>query len=423
MKKVSNKVSVVTLPLKTEPWQTDKLNRIFESCRCIYNAMLSRLMKEYRKLKRDPRYIEYSERIRDCYNDTDPARRSSSECRLAIDERNRLFKEYGFTAFDFTNLGTECYDHYKEIVPSIVKNRSITKPLWGAFSDMFYKNGKQVRYKKTGDWNSIASDGKSGLRLVDREDRTLRQGTLTEPMWLYVGTREGKPMRIPVVIPEKDDWKGKMVCRPIRVIRVIRKKVRGADKYFLQLTVEGETESKTNSRGEEKHPRGTGKVGVYIEPRSVTAANGNEVKTFWLNRAVTFPRQKRELMRFLESSKRATNPENYNPDGTIKTKKQRKAPLTWNYSNHYKAARAKLADLYRVEAENRRLERQKIANELMQYGNEFIVNEGPAPGLLIQLLKQKAESEGRGSVRTVSIGKVEKVGNYKERQAKELYYK
>lgn len=415
------KVSVVTLPLKTEPWQADRLGRIMESCRSIYNSMLGILLKRYRRMRNDPRYRRCNDIIRACYESGDMKSRKSDEYRAAVDERNRIFKEYGFTEFDFTNLGTEIYGHYKENVSSMMKNRSVAKPLWNAFSDFFYKNGKQVHFKKKDEWNSVSTDGKSGLRLVNRDNKTLLTGTAAEPMWLYVGTRSGKSMQIPVILPEKDEWKREMVCRPIRVVRVIRKKVRGTDKYYLQLTVEGGSAPKLDRQGVEKHPIGQGKVGVYIDSGSVTIATQTETRTFPLNTGnEDLEKEKAELMRFLEASRRASNPENFYPSGAIRRRSRqqgKKAARTWNYSNHYKAARAKLADLYRVEAENRRLERTRIANEILGYGNEFTIN---APGLLTQLLKQKAEDGGKGSVRVVSLEETDKTGDYRERFARKL---
>lgn len=69
----------------------------------------------------------------------------------------------------------------------------------------------------------------------------------------------------------------------------------------------------------------------------------------------------------MDRSRRATNPQNYNDNGTIK-----KGKKTWNYSNHYKKLKAKHAELCRINATNRRLAINEDVNHLRSIGDVFI---------------------------------------------------
>lgn len=54
-----NKImSVVTVPLITEKWQEDVLQKRFELCRKIYNNMLHYEIKQLNKALHDKRYVE-----------------------------------------------------------------------------------------------------------------------------------------------------------------------------------------------------------------------------------------------------------------------------------------------------------------------------------------------------------------------------
>ena len=87
-----------------------------------------------------------------------------------------------------------------------------------------------------------------------------------------------------------------------------------------------------------------------------------------------------EIQRYMDNSRRAMNPDNYNNDGTIKKGiviDGKKRKLHWNESNGYKRAKLEMKNLLRKEAENRSLERHIIANEILSYGNVFAVNDYP----------------------------------------------
>ena len=83
-------------------------------------------------------------------------------------------------------------------------------------------------------------------------------------------------------------------------------------------------------------------------------------------------------LRAMDRSRRATNPKYYNPDGTIKRLKRQhgqKQRREWKYSKRYYRLRAKLRNLCRKLADIRKMEHNILANELLAYGNEFVVED------------------------------------------------
>ncbi len=82
------------------------------------------------------------------------------------------------------------------------------------------------------------------------------------------------------------------------------------------------------------------------------------------------------IQRAMDRSRRATNPEYFNSNGTIKRLKRtngRKQIRKWRYSNHYFRLRYKLRDMHRKLATVRKTEHNILANELLAHGNIFYV--------------------------------------------------
>ena len=78
-------------------------------------------------------------------------------------------------------------------------------------------------------------------------------------------------------------------------------------------------------------------------------------------------RLERLYYRAMDRSRRTTNPQNYNEDGTIK-----KSRKTWKYSNRYKKLRTKHQELCRINAINRQLAINEEANHLRSLGDIFV---------------------------------------------------
>ncbi|MEI3294583.1 MAG: hypothetical protein V8R99_02085 [Eubacterium ventriosum] len=102
------------------------------------------------------------------------------------------------------------------------------------------------------------------------------------------------------------------------------------------------------------------------------------------------PPKERLYYRAMDRSRRATNPQNYNPDGTIK-----KGKKTWKYSNHYKKLKAKHAELCRINAVNRQLAINEDANYLRSLGDTFVTEPKNASKLMKRAKKTTVNSKGK----------------------------
>ena len=152
---------------------------------------------------------------------------------------------------------------------------------------------------------------------------------------------------------------------------VKREKIKGKWKYYIQITLKGHVPDKFDKQtGELKRQLGKGNVGLYFTSTSLTVSTENGVKTYPLE-IKNNEDEKTELLQKMDASRRATNPDNYNEDGTSKEKSEIKG---WHFSKAYKKYRAELYDIYRKECEEKKLLQEILANEVIASGDVFNCN-------------------------------------------------
>ena len=168
-------MSVVTLPLKTEPWQADILMKRMEICRRVYNQLLREKMDTLNELEADPAYMSAVKEIRELYLEFD--KRDDNFMKKLFTPRqtcNEMLKAAGMTEYALISEVGEAAKRYPEHLSSNMAIYSIAKPLWAAMDTYLHSEGVTLREKSYGEVRSIASDGKSGIRIVDDSGHTLR---------------------------------------------------------------------------------------------------------------------------------------------------------------------------------------------------------------------------------------------------------
>ena len=377
-------ISTVSIPLKTEKWQEDVLFRRFEVCRNIYNAMLGYELKQYRKLMALNKYKESINVITSAYKvDTEKEKKkikASEEYKKAAQTQKELLREFGFSEFQFYAAAIKHSEHFRGIIPTALAPRSIGAPMWRAFEKLLFGNGETVHFKKYDTWNSIVTDGRSGIRIVSENNKTIKKMDSSKKYYCLYSVKQGKSLKMPLKIDKKDLYLLEMAERDIHTVRITRKKVNGAYKYYVQLSVTGAPAIKYDAHGKELHPVGDAKIGIYIDTTSITIATKKGFSVIDIRIRNDIEEKIAGINRYLDKSRRANNPDNFNEDGTIKKGnivEGKRVRLTWKNSNSYNKARNKKANLQRVQSEQRKIRANKIANEIMAMGSDIIINDYP----------------------------------------------
>ena len=288
---------IVEFPLKTEKYQEDILNKRFEIGRQIYNSLIHVTQKRYKEMIKTKKY-------RSLMSSLTGNKKTDKEIWKQI---NDIRKQYGMSEYSFHKDVKIMQEHFKDNMDSFTAQKIATE-LWKSYDKFFYGNGKKIYYKKYGEMNSLeGKSNKTGIRFKD--DRIFWNG-----------------LEMPVVIDYDNDYEYQAMQYEICYNRIIRKYVRNKYKFYVQIVLKGNPPVKVDrNTGEIKHCIGEGDVGIDIGTRTVAIASQSDVTILELaDRIQTIENQKQKLLRKMDRSRRAMNPDNNHEYGTIKKQGNKK---------------------------------------------------------------------------------------------------
>lgn len=352
----------VTFPLITEKYQENILNKRFEISRQLYNAVLSKAYKRYKSMIETKKYRQLKEQINNA---------NEKEKKLLYKQLNEMYKQYRLNEYSLHEDIQEMQHHFSENIDSFTAQKIATR-VWSAFEDLLFGDGEIVHFKKYGELDSLeGKSNKTGIRFKD--------GFL---IW--------NGLKIPVKIDYNNPYEYQALKDEICYCRIKRRFIKGKYKYYLQIVFKGVPPMKINKDGEVKRHIGNGTVGLDIGTQTIAIVSNVDVKLLELaDRVNNIEKEKRRILRYMDRSRRANNPDNFNEDGTIK-----KGKLKWVKSNRYIKAQNKLRELYRKQADVREYQHQLLSNYILSLGNKIKVEEMNFKGL--QKRSKKTEKNDKG---------------------------
>ncbi len=156
--------------------------------------------------------------------------------------------------------------------------------------------------------------------------------------------------------------------------RIVHKQIRGKDRFFVQITLEGKAVPKRKKDGIYRHTKGVGRIGVDLGTSTVAYVTDQEVGLQNLaerstKRTLKNERKLKHLQRKANWSRYKNNLTNYKYDGTIK----RGIRLEWKQSNRYKKLQQQIKELHRQNAASRKYAIHELTNHLRSIGDEVII--------------------------------------------------
>ncbi|MBM7653469.1 transposase [Neobacillus cucumis] len=348
MEKEKKSRYIVELDLHIETFQLHILETRFEIARHIYNACKGKMLENITHMRADE---EYQSWLRE---------KKSEERSIAL----RKIRE----KFDVSQTGAERIvkamgKHFKQKKPknTIHKQKvhldshvvqKIALQVWKSISDYLFGKGKKVHFKKYGQFDSV--EGKN-----NRAGLTYENGIL---YW------NGLIMK--VHIPLKDTYIQKAFQDEIAYCRLVRKTIRGKINYYLQLILKGIPPQKQEPCD--------GEVGIDIGFSTVAAVSNKEVMIEEFCESLDMlDKEKRLILRKMDRSRRATNPNKYHENGTIKKGNRDK----WIRSKRYWKLLFYLKEICRKIATVRKIMHNKLANTILKMGNKVFCEKMNYKGL------------------------------------------
>jgi len=354
---------IYELPVEYHPQNIKIMNVRLETGRFLYNAVLKeglnrcKLMKESRQWKKALKMARSKERTK-----------IFQELR-----RKYKFSDYDFQKFAI-QVKNDCFikDHLDTHTAQKIATRCFR-----AVDEHLRNNRGKPRFKKLGSFSSLeGKSNKAGIRFKNN-------------------IIEWKKLKLIPIFSHDEVERHALKCK-IKFCRLIRRKIKGKDLFFIQLVLEGKPFVKNRS------PKAV--TGLDIGPSTIAAVGKKEAFLKLFCEEIEENGQKiKVLKRKLERSRRALNPENYE-NGSIK-----KGKLSWTCSKTYIKIKNKLSKLSSILKQQRKRAHGALANKILSTGNhikcEKLSYKGfqkrfgksiqmRAPALFLNILRRKAENAG-----------------------------
>ena len=352
---------IAEFQLRTTPVDERALRIRLDAGRNIYNAALGEALRRLDLMRESRAYQAASKLPRG--NKTTPEGKALKGAR--DDAFNAIRAHHQFDKASIVKFTTACRnncwikDHLGSQEAQATARRAFDVVNRHAFSGRNpdtkgnAKTGKKARKGKL-KFGRPRFRGKRFFHSVENQ-------CITQGLRFKDGILQWGELRLPIRRDphDKDGWQAEALARRVKYARVIRRELRGLWRWYLQLSLEGVAP--------QRRLTGEGAVGLDIGPSTIGMYSDTGAAFDRFCPTVTQPWKKtRRLQRAMDRSRRATNPECFNPNRTWK--KGAKATVR---SRRYQQLAIKRRERERRLASERKRAHGELANRILGQGTEI----------------------------------------------------
>ena len=358
MKRAKTPSYALMLKLNTSKHDERILVRRFLCGQRIYNVLVRHCVKQLKNLRNDKQYQELlAIYIKNKKNDMD----NSHISKLL----NKIVSSYGLTEYQLHSYVVLQQHRYKKDIDSSTAQK-IGTAVWKAVENVLYGDGKRIHFKKYDDF--LTMEGKTNNTGIRYKDGKMIWNKLT----------------VSVQHDKNDIYQQLALKNKVKYCRIKRMTIGTKYHYYIELVLEGIPPI--------KHIINDGETGLDIGTSTVAvvSSDGFCKLDVLADSAASIEKEQRKLLRKLDRSRRATNPDNYNPDGTVK-----KGKLKWNKSNTYKKTYIQYKNICRKRAAVVKQSHEMLANEILEHGSTVRSEKMSFKGLKKRSKETKKNSKGK----------------------------
>lgn len=350
---------ILELKLQTSKRDDSILDKRFFLASKVKNVLISHANHCLNILQTNPRYHELRQKYHKLnvaiqnaeareeagtfpLKDKKALKKNLSELSSVKKELNQLILSVGLSSSSFEGYLKVQQKKYETYLDAQCVQK-IAKDVFSGVQKILYSNGKRLHFKSVMDTYSITGkSNKQGIRFSHNR---------IEWLGLSIG----------VYIKKGDDYAREALTHRVKYCRLIRKMIGSRWHYYVQLVLEGIPPI--------KHRPGEGTVGIDNGTSVFAVSTDKGDVSFELLGVDTEDLDAKivDTQQAIDRSVRATNPNNFNKDGTVK-----KGRKCWLYSRRCKILRRRLKNLYRRKAARLKQKNEILANRLLAYGSRFI---------------------------------------------------
>jgi hypothetical protein len=320
-----------------------------EAGRQLYNAVLGEALSRLGKMREDAAFAVAKAMPSKVDEKINPAKA------VAFKE---LREKHAFRDYDLhkhPSLASDCWLRGHLDVQAAQK--IATRAFKATERYSFGKSGRP-RFKRYGELGSV--EGKANAAGIRYRDGVI--------LW----TGEFAKLKLPLIVKPNDQIQIYALDQAnrgkVKYVRLLTRSIRGEERVYAQLVLEGKPWIKLDKDGKAKRPVGTGVIGMDLGPSHVAVVTEGKVDSTEFCRGLD--RKAKALRRFqrrMDRQRRANNPENYNSNGTAKNGRRK-----WKSSTRQHVTLHQVKEHHRTLAAQRKSLQGELAHQVLSLGNEVI---------------------------------------------------
>lgn len=379
----------VQLLLKTSKYERHEINRRFHALAHLHNVCVKHARKCMIRLQHDKRYAE----LRQLYNELVKKEKMSKEEKS---QKKKLAKqlaacrtEQGLSKSSLEHYIKVCGKQFSKLLSSQQVQAEADR-VWCGVERCLFGNGKELHFKKLMDFDTIGGkSNKNGARF-DLDAMYVN--------WLGLSLKCYLPKSENSLSYVWESLKGK-----ISYCNIKRLMFSSGWRYYAEIVVSGAAPTRVSI--------GTSTMG--IDPGVSTIAGVSEdacVLEELAPNAIQYEKRIQTISQRLDRSRRISNPNKYNEDGTI----NRSNRDPWKYSKNYVKMCRLLKSLYRKKHAYIVDSHRELCNKLITIARYF-----PVEKMHFQALQKKATETKRQEKKTEvkhKNGTVKVIRKYKRKK-------
>lgn len=361
-----------------------------EAGRQLYNAILGEGLRRLARMREDPEF-EIAKTLPRGITGPNATFQQRSKAKVRKNAFASLREKYGVREYDLHKHPSLAKDCWLRGHLDVNTQQKVATRAFKAVERWSLGQIGKPRFKRYGELKSL--EGKSntmGIRF--RDDHIVWKGAF--------GT-----LNLPLILRQEDEVQAQALLAAsegrVKYVRLLCRIIRGKERAFCHLVLEGAPFQKA------KNLIGAQAIGIDLGPSQVAVVAQDHVETIpfcpHLDRKEA---ARRRYLRRLDRQRRANNPENYQANGTVKPRPQRKP---WKSSARQRSTREYLAETLCAMAAHRKSLQGQVANRILGLGNQVVAEKldirawakrwgrsvgHKAPGMFQQALHRKAMASG-----------------------------
>ena len=360
----------VQLLLKISKYERHEIDRRFHALAHLHNVCVKHARKCMIRLQHDKRYAE----LRQLYNELVKKEKMSKEEKS---QKKKLAKqlaacrtEQGLSKASLEHYLKVCGKQFSKLLSSQQVQAEADR-VWCGVERCLFGNGKKLHFKKLMDFDTIGGkSNKNGARF-DLDAMYVN--------WLGLSLKCYLPKSENSLSYVWESLKGK-----ISYCNIKRLMFSSGWRYYAEIVVSGAAPTRVSI--------GTSTMG--IDPGVSTIAGVSEdacVLEELAPNAIQYEKKIQKISQSMDRSRRISNPNKYNEDGTI----NRSNRDPWKYSKNYVKMCRLLKSLYRKKHAYIIDSHRKLCNKLITIARYF-----PVEKMHFQALQKKAKETKRQEKKT-----------------------